>query len=98
MVVFMVGICTSKYDAILNPDGFTFGTFFGKRIYLWTEIKAVYVLREVTGKQVCLELNSSRTQSAGIALKRLPGTYGMDADEFAKTLLRWQREHANARS
>lgn len=99
MAVFMVGIFTNRYDAVLNADGIKFGTFSGKRHFLWTEIKAVYVLREVTGKRVCIELNTQEpTKSGRIALKNLPDTYGMDADELARTLLRWQREHGTVQN
>ena len=94
MAVFAVGIFTSRYDAVLCADGIKFGTFFGKRHYCWTKIKAVYVLREVTGKRVCIEWCDQEPEPSGrIHLKNLPDNYGMDADTLARTILRWQREH-----
>src|SRR5260370_11816643 len=51
MAIFVVGVFTDRYDAVLSPDGIKFGTFSGKRHYRWPDIKAVYVLREVTGRR-----------------------------------------------
>jgi len=99
MVLFGAGILTNKYDAVLSAAGFQIGKFFGKRLYLWIEIKAVYVIRETTGKCVCIEVNSQNPKSPKqTALIRLPSTYGMDADELAKTLLKWQCDYRTIQS
>jgi len=94
MAVSAVGIFTSRYDAVLSADGIKFGTFFGKRHYRWTEIKAVYVLREVTGERVCIELRDQDAEPSGrIRLKNLPDNYGMKATTLARKLMRWQGDH-----
>ena len=99
MAVLAVGIFTSRYDAVLSADGIKFGTFLGKQHYRWTKIKAVYVLREVTGKRVCIQLCDQEPEPSGrIRLKNLPDNYGMDADTLARTLLRWQREHGGVQN
>ena len=98
MVVFATGIMTNKYDAILSKDGIDYGTFSGRKRFAWREIRRVLVINAVSGKEVCLELNNqsvtdgSKTWST---LRRLPDTYGMDPDEFAKTLVRWQHKCSN---
>jgi len=99
LIVFLVGIATNRYDALLSREGFGFGTLSGRRLIKWSQIRSVYVIRAITGKEVCLELEceaSSHVPGKHV-LKRLPETYGMDAEELAKTLLRWQREYGTTR-
>ena len=100
MVIFITGIITSRYDAVLDREGIEFGTFLGKRRFKWAEIKSVLVINAMTGKEVCLEFkNQPQPNDSGKPpFKRLPDTYGMEADELAKTLVRWQHEYGNANS
>ena len=96
MTVVMPGMMSNRYDAVLSRSGIEFGTFSGKRPFRWSDIQAFYVLREITGKRVCIQLNeqAASPESGRVGLKSLPDNYGMDADELAKTLLRWHRQHA----
>jgi len=98
MAVFMSGIITNRYDAVLNPKGIEFGSFYGRRRYRWSEIRAAGVICPVTGKRVFIELRQtgSSDKSARLPLAYLPDTYGMDPDELAQTILRWQREYCDA--
>jgi hypothetical protein len=83
-------------NAVLDREGIVVGKFFGKRRFKWTEIKSVLVINAVSGKEVCLEVN--RSASSKPALVRLPNTYGMEPDELAKTIVRWQREYGRFKS
>jgi hypothetical protein len=100
LCLFAVTVCvtafiTDKYDLRLNPQGIEFGSFYGKRRYKWSEIKATGVIRPVTGERVFIELTQPTSSGNGgrLPIRYLPDNYGMKAEELAKMLLRWQREY-----
>lgn len=93
MVVLATGFLTNRFDAVLDRDGIEIGKFVGRRRFKWTEIKSILVINAVTGKEVCLEFKPQLLAKRPFI--RLPGTYGMEADELAKTLVRWQHEYGN---
>jgi hypothetical protein len=98
MVVFVTGIITNRYNAVLSREGIEFGSFYGKQRYKWSQIKATGVIRPVTGKRVFIELTQPGQSQTGsrLRLRYLPDNYGMDAEELAKTILRWVREYGAA--
>ncbi|SRR6266571_4749367 len=95
IVVCGTAVVTNKYNLVLDSEGVEFGSFYGRQRYKWSRIKATGVIRPLTGKRVFIELaQPTQSQKRGsLPLKYLPDNYGMDADELAKTLLRWQREY-----
>lgn len=94
LVICVLGIIGNRHGLVLTPEGISYGTIEGKRQFKWSEIRAVGELKFHGKIQVYLEVETyvAAGKANKVRITRLPETYGMEASELSKTILRFKGE------